>query len=188
MASIQWISIAGCLYAEMAFIVLLLLPFISPGRWVRIFNSRLVKFIVTNSGLMAAISFAVIALSLWDAFKDMSKYSGEKELKTGCVNQMDCKLQLQVKLFRAQRNFYITLFTLFLCLVLYRLVVIISKYACSEQENMEFRQEYINKHNEHSQLKDEHTALKRQYRELIKKSETIEEEVSLEDVPDESDA
>ena len=41
--SLHWTLIAGFLYAEIAFILILLLPFISPKTWNKLFKSRFLK-------------------------------------------------------------------------------------------------------------------------------------------------
>ena len=41
--SLHWTLIAGFLYAEIAFIMILLIPFISPKTWNKLFKSRFLK-------------------------------------------------------------------------------------------------------------------------------------------------
>jgi len=59
----------------------------------------------------------------------MSKYSAGRD---GAVHEhahLDAEIQYSMKLFRAQRNFYIAGFALFLCLVIRRLVLLIQTQA-----------------------------------------------------------
>ncbi|KAI1278770.1 B-cell receptor-associated protein 29 [Halotydeus destructor] len=63
-----------------------------------------------------------------DSIREMRKHSAfkEQEIEHG---RLDSELQHSMKLFRAQRNFYIAGFALFLCLVIRRLVILISAQA-----------------------------------------------------------
>ena len=64
-----------------------------------------------------------------DSVREMFKYSAGRE---GAVHEhahLDAEIQYSMKLFRAQRNFYIAGFALFLCLVIRRLVLLIQAQA-----------------------------------------------------------
>merc|ERR1712187_842036 len=50
------------------------------------------------------------------------------------MSHLDTQMQMHMRLFRAQRNFYIAGFALFLCLVIKRLVGLISAYAGLQAE------------------------------------------------------
>ncbi|KAL5016461.1 hypothetical protein ScPMuIL_006050 [Solemya velum] len=53
-----------------------------------------------------------------DAVREISKYTQETDLKvTACANEVS-----HMRQFRAQRNYYITMFSLFLCFIIWRLV------------------------------------------------------------------
>ena len=81
-----------------------------------------------------------------DAIREMQKYSSEEQQqKTVGMSHLDTQMQMHMRLFRAQRNFYIAgysfillfscgndfscRFALFLCLVIKRLVGLISANA-----------------------------------------------------------
>lgn len=51
-----------------------------------------------------------------DAIREMRKYSVGREEHGVDHGHLDAELQYSMKLFRAQRNFYIAGFALFLCL------------------------------------------------------------------------
>jgi len=132
--SIQWTLIAGVMYVELGCAILLLVPLISPRRWHSIFKSRFLRSI----GNMAHIYFKVFlgALSLFflDAIREMRKYSVElgEQQKGGHGYHLDAEMQAHMRLFRAQRNFYIAGFSLFLWVVLQRLMSLISRLATAE--------------------------------------------------------
>ena len=58
----------------------------------------------------------------------MRKYSASREAEME-HGHLDSELQFSMKLFRAQRNFYVSGFALFLCLVIRRLVLLIQTQA-----------------------------------------------------------
>merc|ERR1712112_482617 len=63
------------------------------------------------------------------------KYSAEEtQQKTTGMIHLDAQMQMHMRLFRAQRNFYIAGFALFLCLVIKRLVSLISANAGLQAE------------------------------------------------------
>lgn len=61
--------------------------------------------------------------------REMSKYSGSLNTDQMGSRHVDAELQHSMKLFRAQRNFYIAGFALFLFLVIRRLVTLITALA-----------------------------------------------------------
>lgn len=67
----------------------------------------------------------------------MRKYNDEQSLSeqgAGHANHLDVQMQLHLRLFRAQRNFYISGFALFLSLVIRRMVTLISVNSTLEVE------------------------------------------------------
>lgn len=127
--SLQWTLIAGFLYAEIVFVVFLLLPFISPSRWNKVIKSRFISSIAAQSNLYFYIFIAILVLFFLDAIREINKYTGEQE-ETHV--HLDTELQVNLRLFRAQRNFYISGFALFLWLVIKRLVTLISAHGLLE--------------------------------------------------------
>merc|ERR1712025_965261 len=70
-----------------------------------------------------------------DAIREMQKYSSEEQLQQQKgMSHLDTQMQMHMRLFRAQRNFYIAGFALFLCLVIKRLVGLISANAGLQAE------------------------------------------------------
>jgi B-cell receptor-associated protein 31 len=112
--SLQWTVIAALLYAEIAFTVLMLLPFISPTTWNRFFNSRLV-LLIRKYKYIQHILVGMMGLLLLDAIRDVSRYTKSFVDMADVASQAPAaEVQFHMKLFRAQRNFYIAGFALFL--------------------------------------------------------------------------
>lgn len=72
------------------------------------------------------ILLAVLILFFLDAIREMRKYSN---LDDSTHAHLDAEMQGNMRLFRAQRNFYISGFALFLSLVIRRLVCLMSMQA-----------------------------------------------------------
>ena len=71
-----------------------------------------------------ALQVAILVLFFLDAIREMQKYGSEEELQKtmGTATQLDSQMQMHMRLFRAQRNFYIA-----------GLVEIISRIICTKQ-------------------------------------------------------
>lgn len=72
------------------------------------------------------ILIGVLVLCLLDAIREMQKYSN---IESSDHQHLDAEMQGNMRLFRAQRNFYISGFALFLLVVIRRLVTLISQLA-----------------------------------------------------------
>lgn len=125
--SLQWTLIAGFLYAEIFVVLLLVLPIASPRRWQKLFKSRFLQAITNQASWYFAIILFILVLFLCDAIREMRKYSSSEEAEKHA--HLDAEMQVNMRLFRAQRNFYISGFSLFLSLVIRRLVTLISEQA-----------------------------------------------------------
>jgi len=134
--SLHWTIIAGFLYAEIAAILLLLLPFLSNKTWNKLFRSRFFAGLQGQLIYYFYVLVAILILFFLDAIREMRKYSDENVATDGHSHgaHLDTQMQMHMRLFRAQRNFYISGFALFLCLVIRRLVSLISVAATLEAE------------------------------------------------------
>jgi len=133
--SIHWTLIAGFLYAEIGVILLLLVPFISTRMWNKVFKSRFLRGLESQLIYYFYVLVAILILFFLDAIREMQKYSSEEQQqKTVGISHLDTQMQMHMRLFRAQRNFYIAGFALFLCLVVKRLVGLISANAGLQAE------------------------------------------------------
>lgn len=124
--SLQWTLIAGFLYVEIVVVLLLVLPVISPTRWQKLFKSRFLQSLSNQASVYFLVLLAILVLFLLDAIREIRKYSTVEHTEHG---HLDSEMQGNMRLFRAQRNFYISGFALFLCLVIRRLVILISAQA-----------------------------------------------------------
>lgn len=77
--SLQWTLIAGFLYAEIAVVLLLVLPVASPKRWNALFKSRFLQGLQQQAGVYFLILLAILVLFLLDAIREMRKYSSVGE-------------------------------------------------------------------------------------------------------------
>merc|ERR1712008_579132 len=104
-------------------------------RWSQLFKSRFLKAVENQLVYYFYIVVAILVLFFLDAIREMSKYS-ENQLKTEASHgsHLDTQMQTHMRLFRSQRNFYISGFALFLCLVIKRLVSLITSSAIIEVE------------------------------------------------------
>jgi len=128
--SIHWTLIAGFLYAEIGAILLLLVPFISTSMWNKVFKSRFLKGLESQLIYYFYVLVAILVLFFLDAIREMQKYGSEEEHQQQVgMTHLDTQMQMHMRLFRAQRNFYISGFALFLFLVIKKLVSLISANA-----------------------------------------------------------
>ncbi|XP_031843676.1 B-cell receptor-associated protein 31 [Nomia melanderi] len=126
--SLQWGLIAGFLYAEIVVVLLLVLPVISPTKWQKFFRSRFLQSLTNKVSICFFILIAILILFFLDAIREMQKYTSLSQ-HLGDHAHLDAEMQGNMKLFRAQRNYFISGFALFLSLVIRRLVVLISSQA-----------------------------------------------------------
>ncbi|XP_034483360.1 B-cell receptor-associated protein 31 [Drosophila innubila] len=124
--SLVWTLIATFLYAEIIVVLLLVLPIASPYKWSRFFKSKFLAMLAQQAHLYFFLIMGVLVLFLLEAIREMRKYSSHEN--TGEVH-LNVEMQHSMRLFRAQRNFYISGFAIFLVLVIRRLVTLISAQA-----------------------------------------------------------
>ncbi|VDI43112.1 B-cell receptor-associated protein 31-like isoform X2 [Mytilus galloprovincialis] len=133
MVGILWSGIAGYLYVEITIAVILMLPFVSAQRWQKIFRSNLIKKIESYSHIYFNVLIAILSLVFLESIREMRKYNNALE-EVDLKNNRESELAAQVKLFRAQRNFYISGFALFMWFILKRLITQTAKQALLEAE------------------------------------------------------
>jgi B-cell receptor-associated protein 31 len=128
--SFQWSLIASFLYLEIFVVGLLLLPFISSQRWQKLFKSRFLRGLGQQVYIYFYVILAFLILCLIDAVREMRKYDGTDGGKAKDQHQhLEQELRNSMVLFRAQRNFYITGFSLFLVFVIRRLMTLLAQEA-----------------------------------------------------------
>ncbi|XP_057370077.1 B-cell receptor-associated protein 31-like [Daphnia carinata] len=129
--SFQWGLIATFLYIEIAVVFLLLLPFISAQRWNKLFKSSFLRGLGQQVHIYFYVILAFLVLCLFDAVREMRKYdvSHDGKAKEQQHQHLEQELRNSMVLFRAQRNFYITGFSLFLIFVIRRLMTLLAAQA-----------------------------------------------------------
>ncbi|KOC64634.1 B-cell receptor-associated protein 31 [Habropoda laboriosa] len=125
--TLQWTLIAGFLYAEIVIVLLLILPIISATRWQKVFKSRFLQGLGNQASFYFLVLLAVLVIFLLDAIREIRKYSTVG--KYAAHAPLDSEVQGNMRLFRAQRNLYISGFALFLSFIIKRLVILISAQA-----------------------------------------------------------
>ncbi|XP_076184843.1 tRNA-dihydrouridine(20a/20b) synthase [NAD(P)+]-like isoform X3 [Aptenodytes patagonicus] len=125
----QWTAVATFLYGEIGVILVLCLPFISPLRWQKIFMIPLwSKMAVFWNKMFLTIIVLLIVLFL-DAVREVKKYSAVHVNEKAANVNANAFDHIQMKLFRSQRNLYLSGFSLFLWLVLRRTVTLLTQLA-----------------------------------------------------------
>ncbi|XP_044136135.1 B-cell receptor-associated protein 29 [Bufo gargarizans] len=143
----QWTAVASFLYAEIGVILILCIPFISPLSWKKIFRFQLWSKISPYWN-KAFLSIIVILIILFlDAVREVRKYSANATADKSAKLYPNAYDTLHMKLFRGQRNLYISGFSLFLWLVLRRVSNLIVQLA-SEMESCDALKAQVEKNNE----------------------------------------
>jgi len=132
--SLHWTLIAGFLYLEIGAVLILMVPFLSTRTWHSFFKSRFLKGLQSQLSYYFYIIVAILLMFFLDAIREMWKYSDVDHNDPGHQSHLDTQMQTHMRLFRAQRNLYISGFAGFLCLVINRMVGLISGNACLQVE------------------------------------------------------
>merc|ERR1712136_573122 len=81
--SLQWTLVATFLYTEIAVVIILLLPFISPTRWNAIFQSNAIKTFKSTSHYYFRFSVGILFLLFVDAIRSVRHYTAPLEAEHG---------------------------------------------------------------------------------------------------------
>jgi len=128
--SVQWTVVAGFVYSEMVFIVLLLLPWIRPDIWSKFFKSRFVRWLERHSYIYKYSIFGLLVLLFLDGVREVRKYTTADisiDAQAQFAPQSDTIIHM--RLFRAQRNLYLAGFALFLWFVIRRMIQLLNREA-----------------------------------------------------------
>uniref|UniRef100_A0A1A7X8M3 Endoplasmic reticulum transmembrane protein n=1 Tax=Iconisemion striatum TaxID=60296 RepID=A0A1A7X8M3_9TELE len=126
--TLQWSAVALFLYVEIGVIVILCLPFISARRWQSFFQLRIWRWMARFWNKVFLTMIIILVVLFLDAVREVRKYSN-KEVTPDVKLQPNIFDHLHMKLFRAQRNLYISGFSVFLWLVMKRMVTLINQLA-----------------------------------------------------------
>lgn len=113
--TLQWTAVALFLYAEVVANVILCIPFISAKRWHRVFSWGIWNWLSPYWNKCFLTMIMVLIVLFLDALREVQKYSGPDPMQDAKVNP-NVYDHVHMKLFRAQRNLYISGFSLFLWL------------------------------------------------------------------------
>ncbi|XP_029472050.1 B-cell receptor-associated protein 29 isoform X2 [Rhinatrema bivittatum] len=140
----QWTVVASFLYAEVAVLLVLCIPFISPQRWQKIFKFPLWNTIGAywNKAFLAII--VILIVLFLDAVREVRKYSATQVIDKESKLYPSAYDHIHMKLFRSQRNLYISGFSLFLWLVLRRIAVLITQMAREMEINVALKAQVEN--------------------------------------------
>ncbi|XP_008310033.1 B-cell receptor-associated protein 29 [Cynoglossus semilaevis] len=126
--TLQWTFVAFFLYGEIAVNLILCIPFISANRWHSVFNWRIWKCLSPYWNKCSFTMIMVLVVLFFDAVREVQKYSGPEPMQDAKVNP-NVYDHVHMKLFRAQRNLYISGFSLFLWLIMIRVVTLLNQVA-----------------------------------------------------------
>ncbi|PNF40169.1 B-cell receptor-associated protein 29 [Cryptotermes secundus] len=126
--SLHWTLIATFLYVEIAVVSLILLLLASRQGWYKIIILRFLQALSNQASIYFLVPLPILGLFCLDAIREMIKYSSP-ETREATHAHLDAELQVNMRLFRAQRNYYISGFALFLCIIIHQLLTLISEQA-----------------------------------------------------------
>ncbi|XP_071960102.1 B-cell receptor-associated protein 31-like [Antedon mediterranea] len=129
--SLQWNFVAAILYFEIFVVILFMLPFIKSYMWQKVFRSRWLKILTDYAHIYFKFLMVILILLFLDAVREVRKYSNTKV----DINLPEAEISMNMKMFRAQRNLYISGFAFLLLFVLNRMSKLISKEASLTASN-----------------------------------------------------
>lgn len=159
--TIQWTVAAGFLYIEIGVLLLFCLPFISAKRWHQIFNSNIIATLFEYGNFYFNVVVLVMALLLADSIREIMKYGKIETTPQDLHNNPQAEMMAHMKLFRAQRNLYISGFSLFLLIVLRRVVRLLSRFSVLEASNEASLRQAQNVSKQCEKLMEENEKLKK---------------------------
>lgn len=107
--------------------MLFLVPYMSAKRWNLLFRSRFYQALSAQAQWYFTFLLCILVLFLLDSIREMRKYSNP-ELNDAHTH-LDHEMQANMRLFRAQRNFYISGIALFLSFVIKRFIALMTLQA-----------------------------------------------------------
>ncbi|XP_028441184.1 B-cell receptor-associated protein 29 isoform X1 [Perca flavescens] len=132
--TLQWTAVAFFLYAEIVVNLILCIPFISARRWRSVFSWRIWNWLSPYWNKCFVTMIMVLIVLFLDAVREVQKYSGPEPMHDAKVNP-NLYDNVHMKLFRAQRNLYISGFSLFLWLIMRRIVTLLNQVAITVENS-----------------------------------------------------
>ncbi|XP_057693070.1 B-cell receptor-associated protein 29-like isoform X1 [Corythoichthys intestinalis] len=189
--TLQWTAVAFFLYVQIAFNIILCVPFISPQRWCLIFSWRIWKWLshYWNKCFFTIIMVLIVLFlvdesggdegmdecfySSEDAAREVHKYSCPEPMQEDTVNS-NLFDHFYMRLFRAQRNVYITGFSLFQWLIMWRIIILLKKVALAIENNAGLQAQMENAAKAAEQHQEENRRLKQT---LVDEEKVISEDI-----------
>lgn len=180
--SIQWVLVSGFLYSEIALALLLSIPWISCKRWHRIFSSSVIGVITSYVNWIFICFLSGLVVLFADSLREMYVYAGQdKKVDLTSAASPSAQEHILMKLFRAQRNFYITGISLFLLIVLRTMLIRVSRVARLEANYEAMQKQAVSAGNMNKTLLEENSALKKM---TEGKEDLLEEVKKIEELKD----
>ncbi|KAF3855018.1 hypothetical protein F7725_023073, partial [Dissostichus mawsoni] len=132
--TLQWTAVAFFLYAEIALNLILCIPFISARRWRSVFSWRIWNWLIPYWNKCFFTMIMVLIVLFLDAVREVQKYSGAEPMHDVKINP-NLFDNVHMKLFRGQRNLYISGFSLFLWLIMRRTVTLLNQVAVTVENS-----------------------------------------------------
>ncbi|XP_035012202.2 B-cell receptor-associated protein 29 [Hippoglossus stenolepis] len=126
--TLQWTVVALFLYGEIVVNLFLCIPFISARRWRLVFSWRIWNWLSPYWNRCFFTMIMVLIVLFLDALREVRKYSGPEPVQDANLNP-NLYDHVLMKLFRAQRNLYLSGFSLFLWLIMRRIVTLLNQAA-----------------------------------------------------------
>eukprot|EP01135_Chromosphaera_perkinsii_P005906 Nk52_evm1s371 gene=Nk52_evmTU1s371 len=168
--SLVWQLNAFVLYAEIAVFLFLCIPFPTALR-ARIAKGIGNSTILKQSVFYLQMLFFVILVQFISSVREMIKYQNEHENRDHHVDNIQTDTHLHMKMFRSQRNVYISGFSLFLLLVMNRFYALICELGTAEA----VKKQAEGTAKEYDRLLDEVVKSKEKMKELVDESDKNEE-------------
>ncbi|XP_059191817.1 B-cell receptor-associated protein 29-like [Centropristis striata] len=158
--TLQWTAVAFFLYAEIAVNLILCIPFISARRWRSVFGWRLWNWLSPYWNKCFFTMIMVLVVLFLDASREVQKYSGPEPMHDAKINP-NLYDNVHMKLFRAQRNLYISGFSLFLWLIMRRIVTLLNQVAVTMEDSAGLQTQMDNAVKAAKQHQEDNLMLKR---------------------------
>ncbi|KAM9377466.1 B-cell receptor-associated protein 29-like [Pholidichthys leucotaenia] len=177
--TLQWTAVAFFLYGEIVVNLILCLPFISARRWRLVFSWRIWSWLSPYWNKCFFTMIMVLIVLFLDALREVQKYSGPESMKDATVspNLFD---HIHMKLFRAQRNLYISGFSLFLWLIMHRVVNLLNEVAVSLENEVTVQAQMDDAVKAAEQHQETNLTLKQTFLEKEKCASTTKQQLKLE--------
>ncbi|XP_026031291.1 B-cell receptor-associated protein 29-like isoform X2 [Astatotilapia calliptera] len=171
--TLQWTVVAFFLYAEITVNLILCVPLISAQRW------RIWSWLSPYWNKCFFTIIMVLIVLFLDALREVQKYSGPEPMQDAKVNP-NVYDHVHMKLFRAQRNLYISGFSLFLWLMMRRVATLLNQVAVTMEDSAGLQSQIDNAVRAAKQQQEDKLTLKQSFLEKEKSMSAAKQQLKLE--------